>query len=292
MRSGVIEELPFPALAYRFTHELVRRALYDRLSVLRRAELHLRIAAGAGGGRPAAARACARRPGPPFRGGGADRRARRKRWSTTCSPRRRRRRRWRTTRPPSVCARLCRWASTDERQRAEILLDLGTALFRAGRSLDSLQSFRQAAEIARELGEGELLARAAIGFETSCWRPGLTDEGARELLEEASAALARGGLHAARRPAREPRPRARVRGQTQIRRRLARADAIAMARRIDDRPGLATVLDGGLLGARDHKPRGSSRDAWRGTRAGRRDGRRRGPGGGDAVAGRGADGTR
>ena len=44
MRSGVIEELPFPALAYRFTHELVRRALYDRLSVLRRAELHLRIA--------------------------------------------------------------------------------------------------------------------------------------------------------------------------------------------------------------------------------------------------------
>ena len=26
MRSGMIEELPFPALAYRFTHELVRRA--------------------------------------------------------------------------------------------------------------------------------------------------------------------------------------------------------------------------------------------------------------------------
>ena len=44
MRSGLVEELPFPALAYRFTHELVRRALYDRLSVLRRAELHLRIA--------------------------------------------------------------------------------------------------------------------------------------------------------------------------------------------------------------------------------------------------------
>ena len=60
----------------------------------------------------------------------------------------------------------------DERRRAEILLELGTALFRAGRSLESLQSFRQAAEIARDLGEGELLARAAIGLETTCWRPG------------------------------------------------------------------------------------------------------------------------
>ena len=43
VRSGMIEELPSPTLAYRFTHELVRRALYDRLSVVRRAELHLRI---------------------------------------------------------------------------------------------------------------------------------------------------------------------------------------------------------------------------------------------------------
>jgi DNA-binding CsgD family transcriptional regulator len=131
----------------------------------------------------------------------------------------------------------------DERQRAEILLEEGTALFRAGRSLDSLQSFRQAAEIARELGEGELLARAAIGFETSCWRPGLTDEGARELLQEASAALAgedstlRVGLLASLARALE------LEGESD-QAALARADAIAMARRIDDRPGLATVLVG------------------------------------------------
>ena len=43
VRSGMIEEVPAPRLAYRFTHELVRRALYDRLSGLRRAELHLRV---------------------------------------------------------------------------------------------------------------------------------------------------------------------------------------------------------------------------------------------------------
>ena len=39
----MIEELPSRRLAYRFTHELVRRALYDRLSGVRRAELHLRV---------------------------------------------------------------------------------------------------------------------------------------------------------------------------------------------------------------------------------------------------------
>jgi predicted ATPase len=41
---GMIEEVPSPLLAFRFTHELVRRALYDRMPRLRRAELHLRVA--------------------------------------------------------------------------------------------------------------------------------------------------------------------------------------------------------------------------------------------------------
>ncbi|HVW17733.1 MAG TPA: AAA family ATPase, partial [Solirubrobacteraceae bacterium] len=44
VRGGLVEELPGRALAYRFTHELVRRALYDGLGGVRRAELHLRIA--------------------------------------------------------------------------------------------------------------------------------------------------------------------------------------------------------------------------------------------------------
>src|SRR5262249_7537619 len=44
VRNGMLEELSSPVLAYRFAHELVRRALYDRLSGLRRAELHLRVA--------------------------------------------------------------------------------------------------------------------------------------------------------------------------------------------------------------------------------------------------------
>src|SRR5258706_8138669 len=43
VRSGMIEERPSRTLSYRFTHELVRRGLYDRLTPGRRAELHLRV---------------------------------------------------------------------------------------------------------------------------------------------------------------------------------------------------------------------------------------------------------
>src|SRR5262249_36003847 len=43
LASGTIEELPGPGLSFRFSHELVRRALYDPLSSPRRARLHLRV---------------------------------------------------------------------------------------------------------------------------------------------------------------------------------------------------------------------------------------------------------
>ncbi|MGC2374408.1 MAG: AAA family ATPase [Solirubrobacteraceae bacterium] len=242
MRSGVIEELPFPALAYRFTHELVRRALYDRLSVLRRAELHLRIAQALEAvdqpqhGRVLADLAHHFAAAAPI--GGAAQAVEYNLLAAKAAS---------AALAYDEATVLLRTALQmgvlDERQRAEILLDLGTALFRAGRSLDSLQSFRQAAEIARDLGEGKLLARAAIGFETSCWRPGLADQGARELLQEASSALDREdstlrvGLLASLARALE------FEGDSE-QAALARADAIAMARRIDDRPGLATVLVG------------------------------------------------
>jgi predicted ATPase len=42
-RSGLIEEVADAPPAGRFTHELVRRAVYDRLRILRRARLHLQV---------------------------------------------------------------------------------------------------------------------------------------------------------------------------------------------------------------------------------------------------------
>ena len=67
-------------------------------------------------------------------------------------------------------------------------------------------------------GDAELLARAAIGYEDACWRPGIADQGAVELLEEAAAALGDESSDAARRPARRARPRARLPGRPRARR--------------------------------------------------------------------------
>jgi len=242
MRNGMIEELPSPALAYRFTHELVRRALYDRLSVVRSAELHLRIAeALEATGRPKRGKvladlahhfAAAAPIDGPRRAVGYNLLA-----ADAASA---------ALAHGEAAARLrtaLRIGVDDERRHAEILLTLGAALFREGRSDDSLQAFRQAAEIARRFGEGELLARAAIGFEKACWRPGLTDQGARELLEEASAALdaedstLRVGVLAGLARALEFQGEAPAAAEVRDR-------AIDMARRVDDRPGLAGVLMG------------------------------------------------
>ena len=87
VRSGMIEEVPSRGLAYRFTHELVRRALYDRLTAV--------AASGASPSRRRGARRTAEdRSGraladlahhfaaaAPFGGGPA------RRSSTTCAPR-------------------------------------------------------------------------------------------------------------------------------------------------------------------------------------------------------------
>ncbi len=242
MRSGVIEELAYPALAYRFAHELVRRALYDRLSVLRRAELHMRIAeALEAADRPRSGRILADlahhfAAAAPI--GGTSQAVEYNLLAAKAAAD--------ALAHDETTARLrtaLRIGIEDERRRAEVLLDLGAALFRAGQSLESLQAFRQAAQIARDLGAGELLARAAIGFETSCWRPGLADEGARELLAEASTALGpedsalRVGVLAGLARTLE------LEGDSDPAA-VAREEAIAMARRIDDRPGLAKTLMG------------------------------------------------
>jgi len=239
VRTGMLEEAPERALAFRFTHELVRRALYDRLSSLRRAEHHLRVAEalerapggvrpdlaalayhyGAAGplGRPAKAIEynvlAARAAGSALAfGEAADR--------------------LRTALEIGI---------QDDRTRAEIYLELGKVCFQEGASTASLDAFRSAADIARLLGDGELFARAAVGFENSCWRPGISDQGALELLEEASPLLGEGdselrvmllaGLGRAHQFLGD-----HERAATE------RSAGIAMARRLGDRLGLAALL--------------------------------------------------
>ena len=208
--SGMIEELPSQRLACRFTHEIVRRALYDRLSRLRRAELHLRVGGGARARRraPPTARSrtspitSARRP----RSAGPSGRS-----TTTCA-----------RRGAASAALAFDDAATrlrtaieigieDEAERADALLELGSASHRAGKATDAQEAFAAAAEIARGLESAELLARAAIGYEEACWRPGIASRDAIELLEEALTAVGERKRRAADRPAGRARPRARLR---------------------------------------------------------------------------------
>jgi tetratricopeptide (TPR) repeat protein len=240
VRSGMIEELPGQALAYRFTHELVRRALYDRLSGLRRAELHLRVGTALEAADPsprsraladlayhfAAAAAV----------GGGPRAVEYNLLAAAAASA--------ALDYDEAASRLrtaLQLARPGEPRRPEVLLDLGAALFGAGRSIDAIHAFREAADIARERGDGTLLARSAVGLENACWRPGLADQYARELLEEASCAFSPVDSTLRVRVLSGLARALEFQGNSG-RAKIVRDQAIAMARRVGDKQGLATVL--------------------------------------------------
>ena len=239
VRSGMLEELPSAGLAYRFTHELVRRALYDRLSGMRRAELHLRVAEAledpaGGSGRAVADLAHHFAAAAPF--GGAARGAQYNLLAARAASA--------ALAYDEAATRLRTALELDLEglpERADAFLELGYASHRGGSAGDALAAFRAAADIARDLGDAELLARAAIGFEEACWRPGMADQGAAELLESAAAVLGdqnselRVGLLSGL-------ARAQDFQGDHTRAAIVRTNAVAMARELDDRAGLATVL--------------------------------------------------
>lgn len=239
LRSGVIEEVSSIGLVYRFTHELVQRAVSERLRGVRRAEIHLRVGeaielASPGGVTrllPDLAHhfTAAVPVGDPARAIDYNVRAARAARNALAF---------------DAAATLLGTAlelTAESPDRAELLLELGAASHLAGRADEALESFAAAAAIARNLADAELLARAAIGFEVACWRPAITDRGADELLEEAAAALG-GGDSVVRVRVLSGLYRALANRGAHAQATAVRTSAIAMARRIDDRHGLATVL--------------------------------------------------
>jgi tetratricopeptide (TPR) repeat protein len=78
----------------------------------------------------------------------------------------------------------------DATQQCDLLLALGEAWERAGQRAKRKEAYLDAARIARELADEERLVKAAIGFGRWIDIPGITDEPAVHLLEEALAALA------------------------------------------------------------------------------------------------------
>jgi DNA-binding CsgD family transcriptional regulator/tetratricopeptide (TPR) repeat protein len=240
VRSGMIEQVPGTALAYRFTHELVRRALYDGLSGLRRAELHLGIgtaleealgaapvrgladvahhlaAAGALGDTERAVDYNLRAARAAMAALAFDQAAAHFRTALALGVKR-----------PS--------------EQAEIQLELGTACHSAGSWGDAVEAFTAAAEIGRAAGDADMLARAAIGLEDACWGEGRSHRAALELLEEAGAAL--GGAESALRVGLlSALVRVLAYRGDHGRAEVTRANAIDMARRLGDQRGLATLL--------------------------------------------------
>ena len=187
-RSGMLQEIPPFGLTYRFTHELVRRALVDGCTAVRRAELHLRAGQALEELHPEPSGAVLAELAHHFvsatsldgRERAADYSLRAGRAADASLAYDDAAERFRTALALGI---------DDERQRAAVELELGAALNWAGRTLEAIDGFTTAAELARRLDDRELLARAAIGLEEACWRPGITDRGTEELLREALGAL-------------------------------------------------------------------------------------------------------
>jgi DNA-binding CsgD family transcriptional regulator len=236
---GMVEPPPSQRGAWRFSHELVRRAAYDRLSVPRRAALHLRVGRALEAAEPPTGRRLADLAhhftmAAPF--GPADRAADYQVLAARADAA--------ALAFGQAAERLRTALALDAgapAARAALQLELGGACHRAGQALEAVAAFSAAADLARELGDPALMARAAIGYEEACWRPGLDHEGAVELLEEA-AAVSGDGDSQLRVGLLSGLARALDKQGRQDRGALVRAEAIAMARRLGDRTGLATVL--------------------------------------------------
>ena len=239
VKSGIIEELPDRELVYRFTHELVRRAVYDRLTRVRRAELHLRVGEcleTADSRSPRALADLARHfaaaapLGEVGRGIEYNVLAAHAAFDALAFDQ-----------AAELLSTALELGIDEPARRAEVLIELGSARLRAGRALDALDAVRSAADLARELWNADLFARAAIGYEAACWAPMMIDQGAAELLEEAVAMVGadRSDLRVALLSG-----LARALGLRgdQTHGVIVRAEAVELARRSGDRNGLAIAL--------------------------------------------------
>jgi DNA-binding CsgD family transcriptional regulator/tetratricopeptide (TPR) repeat protein len=239
IRGAMVEELPGRGLTYRFTHELVRRAVYDRLTAARKAQLHLRVGEALEALPERSARTLADlahhfAAAAPL--DGAERAIEYNLLAAGVAM---------DALAFDEAAELLRAAlelGIDRAmQRAGALIELGTAKHLGGKAIEAMEAFRAAADIARTIGDPELLAQAAIGYEDASWRPAIFDREAVEPLEEAIAAL--GDSHPQLRLALlSGLARALDLVGEHTRGAIVRGNAIRLARRIEDPLGLATVL--------------------------------------------------
>src|SRR5262249_9690092 len=129
----------------------------------------------------------------------------------------------------------------DEEERLRLELERGIALDRAGQLAAALGAYRSAAALARGRGDAERMARAALGYEEASNQAMVSDDETVTLVREAIAALGTGDstLYARLLSALS---RALVFVGEGEEAGALRVEAAAMARRLGDPATLATVL--------------------------------------------------
>jgi class 3 adenylate cyclase/tetratricopeptide (TPR) repeat protein len=191
IESQVVSEAPHSQGGYCFSHALVRETLYAELTGTRRVELHRRIG-------ESLERIFEADPDPPVAelahhfivaapAGEADKaiayaeRAARRASDQLAHEEA-------ATHYERALEVLDFAPGSDPTRRLALLLELGEAQRRAGRFIAGRESFEAAAAAARELGDSESLARAALGM-SALSEVGRLDETIVEVIEESLAAL-------------------------------------------------------------------------------------------------------
>lgn len=238
--TSLIEELPEPA-HYQFTHALVRDAMYDEIAAPRRMRLHQRIAStlerSHGDNLTPWLSALAHHFRAAGSAGGTEKAIE---YATLAA------RQAEATLAYEEAARLYADAvqmtpPAREAERCPLLLALGEAQTKSAEHQAAIETFTEAAKIARRIAAPTALARAVLGYETCSWRVGGPGVVAAALAKEALEANS---------PLDSPQ---RVRLLAALCRALVFADrvdaavaihrqAVAMARRLNDDEALFAAL--------------------------------------------------
>src|SRR4051794_40380269 len=185
--AQMVREAPGRPGRYAFVHALIRETLYDELSLTRRVRTH-RALADALEELPHSASELAHHRLEAAAAGDAARAA-----DAALAAAREAQRALAYEDAAALCERALAALEdgpAEPRRRAELLLALGDARLRTGEP--ARDTFAAAADLARELGDAERLARAALGFSGLGVTIIAVDRQAVGLLEEARAALPSG----------------------------------------------------------------------------------------------------
>ncbi len=193
LSTGLVGESPTTPGRYSFSHALIRETLYEGMSTARRARIHTRV-------------------GVALEQQGADRNtnALAHHFTHAANPEYAKRAiRYALAAGAQATAMLAHEQAADHyaralevleqfepdalRRRCEVLLELGEARVRSGERPRASPAFREAAALAAELGDGQALARAAIGASRRYLQPpGVVDQELIGMLDQALA-MAPGG---------------------------------------------------------------------------------------------------